>query len=312
MAYNRCEARIILGANCQHVAPRLKVLVHVGIQRVEGFVVRQDGPAVYKDVHAVVRRADESEQQPVVRWQAAADLVRQLHDRQPGLEIGVLTRTNRAVARLLYELGPSRRRLRASGRGGGALTDAPAVNAVCDLLRLADHPDDTVAAFNVAGGPLGEVIRLTDHASATRRRRVARLLREQLLAASPRMAAWAFQELGEIRLRLGDLGAAEEACRKALELGRDPQPGLARLRLAQGDAKGALAAIDRALADPSQSENLANLLPAKVSIALAAKEAMAAATPIDDVRASAVYQMAMVRTLTLRGLRAVWGQLCST
>jgi class 3 adenylate cyclase len=111
--------------------------------------------------------------------------------------------------------------------------------------------------------------------------------REQLLAASPRMAAWAFQELGEIRLRLGDLGAAEEACRKALELGRDPQPGLARLRLAQGDAKGALAAIERALADPYQSENHANLLPAKVSIALAAGERDAARGAVTKLEALA-------------------------
>jgi len=94
--------------------------------------------------------------------------------------------------------------------------------------------------------------------------------RDLLLAAAPRRSAMAFRELGEIRLRLGDLEGAEEACRKALEFGGDPEPVLAQLRLAQGDAKGALAAIDRALADPFEAENQANLLPTKVSIALAA------------------------------------------
>ena len=44
-----------------------------------------------------------------------------------------------------------------TGSGGGPLTDAPAVNAVLDLLHMADHPDDTIAAFNVANSPLGAV-----------------------------------------------------------------------------------------------------------------------------------------------------------
>jgi ATP-dependent exoDNAse (exonuclease V) beta subunit len=86
-----------------------------------------------------VRRAGESEKQDVVRWQTAADLVQELLDRHPGLDIGVLTRTNKAVARLLYELGPSRRRLRASGRGGGALR-------VREQL-LADGYADTISGW---------------------------------------------------------------------------------------------------------------------------------------------------------------------
>lgn len=45
------------------------------------------------------------------------------------------------------------------------------------------------------------------------------------------------------------------------------------------------------------------------TFALAAEEAMRAAAPIDDVRASAAYRKAMVRTLTLRGLRDVWERL---
>ncbi|MBU0494850.1 MAG: xanthine dehydrogenase family protein subunit M [Chloroflexi bacterium] len=45
------------------------------------------------------------------------------------------------------------------------------------------------------------------------------------------------------------------------------------------------------------------------TLALAAEKTMEAATPIDDVRASAVYRKAMVRALTLRGLQGVWAEL---
>jgi CO/xanthine dehydrogenase FAD-binding subunit len=48
------------------------------------------------------------------------------------------------------------------------------------------------------------------------------------------------------------------------------------------------------------------------TFALAADRAAEAASPIDDVRASAAYRRAMVRTLTLRGLREVWQSLRDT
>jgi CO/xanthine dehydrogenase FAD-binding subunit len=59
-------------------------------------------------------------------------------------------------------------------------------------------------------------------------------------------------------------------------------------------------------------EVLAANSPGEETFTLAAEKAMQAATPIDDVRASAAYRKAMVRNLTLRGLRDVWGQLHHT
>jgi ATP-dependent exoDNAse (exonuclease V) beta subunit len=119
------------------------------------------------------------------RLRAAAELVANLHAGQPDLEIGVLTRSNKAEARLLYELGPAGRGIPVTGRGGGPLTDAPAVNAVLDLLQLADHPDDTAAAFNVGRSPLGEAIGagpdLHAPAGAPARERLARDVRRRLL-----------------------------------------------------------------------------------------------------------------------------------
>jgi class 3 adenylate cyclase len=66
--------------------------------------------------------------------------------------------------------------------------------------------------------------------------------------------AGAFYELGEVRLHIGDLAGAEEAFRHAHELGRDPQPGLALLRLVEGKTVAALTAIKSAVAGQGLDE----------------------------------------------------------
>jgi class 3 adenylate cyclase len=95
---------------------------------------------------------------------------------------------------------------------------------------------------------------------------------EELMASAPIYAAWAFHELGEIRRRRGDRTGAIDAFRRASELGFDPQPGLALLRLDEGQADVALQAVSNALADQSGliQEQRGLLLPAQVTIALAA------------------------------------------
>lgn len=139
----------------------------------------------YVQLRAVARCEDQAKRQ-ALRLQEAAALVAELYHRHPGKTIGVLLRTNGAVGRLLYELGPTRLKIPATGRGGGPLTDAPAVNALLDLLRVADHPDDSVAAFNVFATPLGPVVGLTDDTPG-RRHRVAARVRRQI--ASDGLAA---------------------------------------------------------------------------------------------------------------------------
>jgi CO/xanthine dehydrogenase FAD-binding subunit len=57
---------------------------------------------------------------------------------------------------------------------------------------------------------------------------------------------------------------------------------------------------------------LAQNPPGDETFALAAEKAMQAAAPIDDVRATAAYRKAMVRNLTLRGLRDTWTELRNT
>ena len=93
---------------------------------------------------------------------------------------------------------------------------------------------------------------------------------EELAAFKPRSAAEALYALAEIQRRRGNLAAAEHSYLQAHELGRDPQPGLALVRLAQGRATVASAGLRTALADRSMSRvRRAHLLAAQVSVALA-------------------------------------------
>ena len=75
---------------------------------------------------------------------------------------------------------------------------------------------------------------------------------------------------------LGDFGEAEEAYREASLRGREPQPGLALLRLAQGNLDAAEAAIRRALVEIAEAGKRATMLPAYVEIMLAVGDLEAA------------------------------------
>jgi DNA-binding NarL/FixJ family response regulator len=95
-------------------------------------------------------------------------------------------------------------------------------------------------------------------------------------------------ELGEIRRLRGDLVGAEEAFRRAHELGRDPQPGLALLRLAQGRLDVAVASIHATLAAETQDRLArARLCVAAAEIALAAGDSKGAGKAADELQATA-------------------------
>jgi len=77
---------------------------------------------------------------------------------------------------------------------------------------------------------------------------------------------------GEVHRLRGDFAEAEEAYRKTSRLGAEPQPGLALMRLAQGDREAAAAAIRRVLAETRDPLSRAGLLPACAEIMVAAGE----------------------------------------
>lgn len=83
---------------------------------------------------------------------------------------------------------------------------------------------------------------------------------------------------GEVHRLQGEVGAAEAAYQEASRFGREPQPGLALLRMAQGSGDAATAAIRRALSETTQPLKRAALLPAYVEIMLAAADVEEART----------------------------------
>jgi tetratricopeptide (TPR) repeat protein len=74
----------------------------------------------------------------------------------------------------------------------------------------------------------------------------------------------AHYQLGEIQRLRGELAEAEESYRQASLAGRDPEPGMSLLRLAQGRIDLALPAIRRALAESEDPIARSRLLPAYV------------------------------------------------
>ncbi len=101
-------------------------------------------------------------------------------------------------------------------------------------------------------------------------------------------AGQAFASIGEVRLRVGDLAAAEQAFANAEELGASPLPGQARLLLLRGDAAEAAILINSALADESWDRlGRARLLPAQVTIALALDDIDTARGAVTELAASA-------------------------
>ena len=125
------------------------------------------------------------------------------------------------------------------------------------------------------------------HGDLASAEREARLAAEELPRFNIRFAVGdASYEIGEIRRRMGDLAAAEEAYARAGENGRDPEPGLSLLRLAQGKADAAAAGIARALADPSDPLTRLRRLVAQADIAVAGDDldtAEAASAEIDSI-----------------------------
>jgi DNA-binding CsgD family transcriptional regulator len=96
-------------------------------------------------------------------------------------------------------------------------------------------------------------------------------------------AGAAFYQRGELHRLRGEPAEAEEAYRRAHQLGRSPQPGLALLRLAQSRTATAAAALRRAIEEAHTRVSRARLLPAYVEVMLAAQDIEAARAAGDEL-----------------------------
>jgi class 3 adenylate cyclase len=149
-----------------------------------------------------------------------------------------------------------------------------AANRWCDQLDVTGFP----GACRIHRA---EIMRLRGDLVEAERQAVAAC--EELHDFERAITAGGYYEIGEIRSRLGDFAAAEEAYRKANELGRDPQPGLALLRLRQGKLDAAVAGVTRSLHETADPLFRLRRLPAQVEIAIAAGNLPTARAALDEL-----------------------------
>jgi DNA-binding NarL/FixJ family response regulator len=93
----------------------------------------------------------------------------------------------------------------------------------------------------------------------------------------------AHYERAEVHRRRGEFGEAEDAYGEATRFGRDAQPGLALLRLAQGRVDAATAGLRRALDEAGPPPRSPGQLAAAVEVALAAGDLAWARTAADEL-----------------------------
>jgi ATP/maltotriose-dependent transcriptional regulator MalT len=123
-------------------------------------------------------------------------------------------------------------------------------------------------------------------------------------AMNPAAVARARYLQGEVHRLRGEFAEAEEAYRESSRLGAEPQPGLALLRLGQGNADAAAAATRRALGETTDRLRRASLLPAHAEVMLAVDqldEARRACGELDAIAAECDSDMLRAMLAHARG-----------
>jgi ATP/maltotriose-dependent transcriptional regulator MalT len=175
----------------------------------------------------------------------------------------------------------------------------------CNTIRLCDELGDPGRGWRWVevterwldkgpGGPLYSGICRMFKASILRERgvwreaeREARRVCDDLATLHISSESRAYYELGEIRRLGGDFAGAEAFFMQAQEMAFDPQPGLSRLRLAQGALDAASGQIRRALDEAGDPLARARLLPDSVVVALAHGDLEWARSAVDELDGTA-------------------------
>jgi ATP/maltotriose-dependent transcriptional regulator MalT len=137
------------------------------------------------------------------------------------------------------------------------------------LTRWCEQQPDLLAFTGRCSVHHAEILRLqgdwADALAETERadRRLERAMNQAAAARSSYLR-------GEVHRLRGEFSEAEQDYRKASSLGAEPQPGLALMRLAQGNRDAAVASIRRVVGETTDRLRRAALLPAYAEIMLAA------------------------------------------
>lgn len=112
----------------------------------------------------------------------------------------------------------------------------------------------------------------------------ARVATTELGSFNLMFSALAFRELGEVRLKMGALDAAEDAFRQAAEMGVTPQPGIALALVERGQVQAAANGLRRTLAGKGMGAlERAKLLPAQLDIAVMLDDLTTARAAADEL-----------------------------
>ncbi|MFN7844994.1 MAG: PD-(D/E)XK nuclease family protein, partial [Pirellula sp.] len=116
------------------------------------------------------QRRDDGESSAEGLFEEVADRIAELHKTNPSVEIGVLSRTNHDVGKMILLL--RERGVEASQEGGNPLTDSASVLLLLSLMRLTNHPSDSLAHFHVVNSPLVPKVDFPDATELLQRREV--------------------------------------------------------------------------------------------------------------------------------------------
>lgn len=132
-----------------------------------------------------------------------------------------------------------------------------------------------------------EILRL--HGDLVSAEREASAAGEELRVVYPAMAGFAWREIGDARLRRGDLKGAMEAYRETIAFGTDPQPGLALLRLSEGNPEAARRSLAPSITSAQflVRTNKPYVLPAWTTVLLACGDVAGARAAADELEALA-------------------------
>ncbi len=148
------------------------------------------------------RAAGDGESAEDVVIDEAVERVIVITKERPEWRVGVLTRTNGPIPRLIHRL--RKRGIFAAQEKGHPLTDEPCVNAILSVLQLAEHPGDSASQYHVGKSAFAGALQMSSPLGEELGERVSRELRERI--AQDGIAGLVSWLRGKVEDRLSERG----------------------------------------------------------------------------------------------------------